>query len=81
MSVDNTINSILKNENDINILKNIYIDLSSLSCDNQINENLLLKIHLLMILFFDNISLREVFQSFFQIRMFQCRFYRSSKYV
>jgi len=64
---DNTINSILNNEIDMSILKNIYIDLSSLSCYNQINDNSSQMIHYMMILFFDFISLREIFHRYFQL--------------
>jgi hypothetical protein len=66
---DNTINAILRKDNDIDILKNLFIDLKLVSSHKQLNQNIYQKLYYLIILFFDYMMLCDIFPNYFEIKM------------
>ena len=62
-----TIDSIENEDIDVDIMKNLFIDLSSMKPGHELNEDVYHMVHYLTILFFDYIFLKTYFEKYFEL--------------
>jgi hypothetical protein len=62
-----TMDSIENEDTDVDIMKNLFIDLSSMKPGHELNEDVYQMVHYLTILFFDYIFLKTFFEKYFEL--------------